>query len=133
MGLAPMNKFQSLLFSAAIVFFSCPQSGNAEEPLHDDTAPICENSQSAVVTEIEALERAMCAFMRISELCAAQGEWRTEILRHETAWEITRFPPGDCRAWKVVIQSSNGAILSMTRVPLGANNSFKPTPLRGAA
>ncbi len=128
-----MNKFQAFLFSAAIVLSISPQSSNAEEPLHDDTAPKCENSQSAVITEIEALERAMCAFMLISELCAAQGEWRTEIFRHETTWEITRFPPGDCRAWKIVIQSSNGVILSMTRVPLGANNSFKPTPLRGAA
>ena len=128
-----MNKFQALFFSAAVGLSSCPQSGNAEEPLRDDKTPRCESSQSAVVSEIEALERAMCAFMRISELCVAQGEWRTEILRHDTTWEITRFPPGDCRAWKVVVQSSNGAILSMTRLPLGANNSFKPNPLRGSA
>jgi hypothetical protein len=117
-----MNRFKLLPIAVTLTLYSSSQFSDAKEQA-SGAAPACENAPSAVGSEIDALRRANCAFMTISELCAKQGDHRTEIMRRETTWEVTKFPPGSCRAWKAVIESSTGAILSVEEPHPSASSS----------
>ena len=64
-----------------------------------------------------ARELATCAFRRISDYCAAGGQWREKISRYGDLWEVHSIPDADCRAWRAVLRASDGALVTMEPIP----------------
>jgi hypothetical protein len=98
-----------LLFGLCMLLIGCAPAVRNRASLDCTPSPI-ENAD-------RAHELATCAFRKVSDYCAAAGQWREQVSRYGDLWEVHSIPAADCRVWRAVLRASDGALVTMETIP----------------